>query len=89
MELCEAVTEAKADAGELMFRTLPVIQAACIFHRGSYACFPESYAAVLKYIEDNGYEIAGAIRESYIDGVGNQEDERSWLSELQVPVRKS
>ena len=26
-------------------------------------------------MEDNGYEIVGAIRESYIDGVWNKEDE--------------
>ena len=42
----------------------------------------------LQYIEENGYEIAGEIRESYIDGVWNQDDESDWLSEIQVPVRK-
>ena len=26
-------------------------------------------------MEENGYEIVGAIRESYIDGVWNKEDE--------------
>ena len=39
-------------------------------------------------IEENGYEIAGEIRESYIDGVWNKDDAREWLSEIQVPVRK-
>ena len=43
---------------------------------------------MLRYIEENGYEIAGEIRESYIDGVWNKDDERQWLSEIQVPVRK-
>ena len=43
---------------------------------------------VLRYIEENGYEIAGEIRESYIDGVWNRDDEREWLSEIQVPVRR-
>lgn len=89
VEICEAVTEAKKETGELHFRTLPAIQAACIFHRGSYRTFPESYEAVLRYIEENGYEIDGEIRESYIDGVWNRESETQWLSEIQVPVRKS
>ena len=88
VEICEAVTGAKGEIGGLYFRTLPEIQAACMFHRGSYGTLPESYETVLKYIEENGYEIAGAIRESYIDGVWNQEEESGWLTEIQVPVRK-
>ena len=58
------------------------------FHRGSYSTFSESYETVLRYIEENGYEIDGEIRESYIDGIWNRDDESEWLSEIQVPVRK-
>ena len=88
VEICESVVAAKKETGELRFKTLPEIQAACIFHKGSYRTFPESYEAVLRYIEENGYEIAGEIRESYIDGVWNKDDESQWLSEIQVPVRR-
>ena len=87
VEICEAVASAKVELGALKFRTLPAIQAACVYHRGSYRSFAESYEVVLRYIEENGYEIAGEIRESYIDGVWNRDDEREWLSEIQVPVR--
>ena len=88
VEICESVTAAKEASGGLYFRTLPEVQAACIFHRGSYQTLSESYERVLKYIEENGYEIAGEIRESYIDGVWNKEDESQWLSEIQIPIRK-
>ena len=88
VEICESVVEAKKETGDLKFKTLPEIQAACVFHKGSYRTFPESYEAVLRYIEENGYEIAGEIRESYIDGVWNQDNESDWLSEIQVPVRR-
>ena len=88
VEICESVEAAKEETGGLYFRTLPQIQAACIFHKGSYRSFAQSYETVLKYIEENGYEIAGEIRESYIDGVWNQDDESQWLSEIQVPVRR-
>ena len=88
VEICEAVTGAKQEIGGLYFKTLPEIQAACVFHRGSYGTLPESYEAVLRFIEENGYEIAGAIRESYIDGVWNQDDDSGWLTEIQIPVRK-
>ena len=88
VEICESVVEAKQETGGLRFKTLPEIQAACVFHRGSYRTFSESYETVLRYIEENGYEIAGEIRESYIDGIWNKEDESQWLSEIQVPVRR-
>ena len=88
VEICESVVAAKEETGGLYFRTLPQIQAACIFHKGSYRSFAQSYETVLKYIEENGYELAGEIRESYIDGVWNQDDESQWLSEIQVPVRR-
>ena len=88
VEICEAVAEAKTEVGDLKFKNLPQIQAACVFHKGSYRTFSESYETVLRYIEENGYEIAGEIRESYIDGVWNKDDESQWLSEIQVPVRK-
>ena len=88
VELCESVVEAKQEIGDLRFKTLPAVQVACVFHKGSYRTFSESYETVLKYIEENGYEIAGEIRESYIDGVWNKDDESEWLSEIQVPIRK-
>ena len=88
VDICESVVAAKKETGDLRFKTLPEIQAACVFHKGPYRTFAESYETVLRYIEENGYEIAGEIRESYIDGVWNKDDESQWLSEIQVPVRK-
>ena len=88
VEICESVVEAKKETGELRFKTLPEIRAACVFHKGSYRTFSESFEAVLRYIEENGYEIAGEIRESYIDGIWNKDDESQWLSEIQVPVKR-
>lgn len=88
VELCEAVTEAREEADGLYFRTLPEVTAACIYHHGSYATLSETYEAVLRYIEDNGYIIDGSIRESYIDGVWNRDDERDWLTEIQITVTK-
>ena len=88
VEICESVVDAKTETGDLRFKTLPEIQAACVFHKGSYRTFSEPYETVLRYIEENGYEIAGEIRESYIDGVWNKDDESAWLSEIQIPVRR-
>ena len=88
VEICEAVTEKKEDTDLIQFKTMPEVLAACIYHKGSYGDFPRTYAAVLKYIEENEYEICGSIREKYIDGVWNKDREEDWLSEIQIPVRK-
>lgn len=87
VEACEAVTEKKEDTETVKFKEMPEIQAACVYHHGSYNDFPRTYSAILKYIEENGYEICGNIREKYIDGVWNKESEKEWLSEIQIPVK--
>lgn len=88
VEICEAVTEKKQDSGGIAFKVFPKIpMAACIFHKGSYNTLNKSYAMLLQYIEENGYEICGNIRESYIDGVWNKETENEWLTEIQIPVK--
>ena len=89
IETCEAVTEKKEDSALVKFRELPEITAACIFHKGSYNNFSESYAAILRFIEENGYKICGNIRENYIDGIWNKDREEDWLSEIQIPVSRA
>ena len=88
VELCEAVTDCKEGVEELHFRIMPKVLVASIFHKGSYDTLSSSYEIAMRYVEENGYEIAGPIRESYIDGVWNKEDESQWLSEIQIPIRK-
>lgn len=88
VETCQAVTEKKEASDKVKFKTLPEVEVACIFHKGSYETFHKSYAVVLNYIEENGYEICGNIRESYIDGVWNKDSTEEWLSEIQIPIRR-
>lgn len=89
VEICEAVTEMQADIEPLKFKVIPKVEtAACTMHKGPYEDFPQAYAAVVNYIEANGYEIIAPPRESYIDGVWNKDSEDEWLTEIQFPVRK-
>ena len=43
VELCESVAECKDDMGELHFKTMPKLQVASIFHKGSYNTLAASY----------------------------------------------
>jgi effector-binding domain-containing protein len=72
---------------------------ACIVHVGSYESMGRAFHLLLRWIEDNGYEIVGAMREVYLrfgaDNVGYQlpdaylaESAAEFVTELQLPVRK-
>jgi len=62
---------------------------ACLSHSGSIEKLPDSYAAILKWIEENGYRINGPIREVYEKGIGaSAGSPQEYLIEIQFPVRK-
>ncbi len=87
VEICEAVTQ-KEDSHMLTFKTIEKVEtAACVLHKGAYEGFPKAYAAALKWIEENGFEITDNPRESYIDGAWNKNSEDDWLTEIQFPVK--
>lgn len=58
------------------------------FHIKKLLTLPKAYAFAFKWIEDNGYLVSDNPRESYIDGIWNQEAEENWLTELQILVVK-
>ena len=89
VEVCEAVTEMKDDVGDLQFKCIDEIpEAVCTMHKGSYESLPKAFGAAIKFVENNGYEISGSIRENYIDGMWNKDSEEDWLTEIQIPVKK-
>ena len=53
-----------------------------IFHKGAYDQIGEAYAYIMKYAEENGFEIAGLARECYIDGIWNKDSVDEWLTEI-------
>lgn len=62
--------------------------AVCTMHKGPYTSIPKAFAAAIKFTEENGYEIIDSIRENYIDGMWNKDNEDDWLTEIQIPVKK-
>ena len=88
VEIVEAVVKKLPDRDGIVYKEMKGYnKAACIYHRGPYENFGRTYSAVFKWIEDNGLEIIGQPRESYIDGIWNKEDQNDWLTEIQVPVK--
>jgi len=89
IEYCEQVEEMGKDSSIIQFKRLEAVPTAiCMKHYGPYDRFYESYTALFKYIEEQGYKITDKPRCCYIDGIWNQEDPEKWLSIIQVPVEK-
>jgi DNA-binding transcriptional MerR regulator len=90
IELCEAVEAMGVDTPNVKFKRLArVPTAACVMHKGPYSELRAAYAAVFKWIDDNGCRTCGNPRESYIDGIWNRRSPAEWLTELQVPIDRA
>ena len=88
IEYCEQVEEMGVDSGIIQFKRLSAVpKALCMKHVGPYERFYESYTEAFKYMEEQGFKIAGKPRTTYIDGVWNQEDPEKWVSIIQIPIQ--
>ena len=73
--------------GRLVAGRLPGIEsAACVLHLGPYEEFPETYAGLGRWLEANGYRMAGPVREVYLRPPG---EEGGAITEIQFPVEKA
>lgn len=72
----------------IKFEKLKPLEAACIYHKGSYDKLGDAYSFITKWIEDNNYKILESPRERYIDGIWNKENVEDWVTEIQVPIIK-
>jgi effector-binding domain-containing protein len=72
----------------IVIHELPEIeQATSLIHKGAYDKFNQAYKALMTWVETNGYLIAGPNREVYLQGPG-QGDQASYITEIQLPVKK-
>ena len=87
IEYCEQVEEMGKESDIIKFKHLPAVpKALCMKHVGPYERFYESYTEAFKYMDEQGYKMAGHPRTCYIDGAWNQDDPEKWVSIIQIPV---
>lgn len=82
----EAVEKVGVESENIKFKKLTACRVLSIFHKGAYDEIGEAYAFIMKYAEENGYNIAGLSRECYIDGIWNKKFVEDWLTEVQLPI---
>lgn len=87
VELCEAIDKQMPDFDDVVFKNIDAAKVVSVMHKGPYTRLGEAYAFAMKWIEENGYVVADAPRESYIDGIWNKDSEEEWLTEIQIPIK--
>ena len=88
LEYVEAVTDFGNETENIKFRLDPEIVAISVKHKGSYQNLPRAYSFALNYVQEKGYEIIAPIREVYINGCWDTENEIDYLTEIQIPIKK-
>jgi DNA-binding transcriptional MerR regulator len=73
------------DGEEIVIRELPAIEAAVLIHEGDVADISQAYEAAGHWIEANGYQIAGPVRERYLSE-GPPDDSSQMVIEIQLPI---
>lgn len=76
------------EAGRVRVYELPAATVAALVHRGTYSSIDQAYAALMGWIEANGYRLAGPDRELYLQG-GRDPEDASYVTEIQQPVEKA
>ncbi len=78
------------ESGRMRVHELPAATMAATVHHGSYNTIGEAHEAVFKWIEANGYRIAGPDRElNLYHTMPIRQDDPSYVTEIQYPVEKA
>lgn len=88
LEYVEAVKDFGNESTNIKFRVEPTFYAISVFHKGPYINLPKAYSYATKYVKEKGYKIVGSIREVYIHGCWDCENEENYLTEIQIPIEK-
>jgi DNA-binding transcriptional MerR regulator/predicted transcriptional regulator YdeE len=78
------------ERGRMSVHELPAATMAATIHHGSYATIGDAHTAVIRWIEANGYRIAGPDREiNLYNRMPIRQDDPSYVTEIQYPVTKA
>jgi AraC family transcriptional regulator len=86
VEAAMPLATAAAASGEMQPGTLPGGPVALAVHAGPYEQLPDAHAAIERWIEAQGFSVAGAPWESYITDPGQYPDPRDWRTEICWPL---
>jgi len=91
VEVCEQISAELAATKRVNVYSLPGFDTmACVVHAGSFATIGEAYDAILKWVDENKYQVVGPAREIVLrePQPQNSQTDPGTVVELQFPVEK-
>ena len=85
-EVCVPVASTVSAAGGVEGRILPAMTVARTLHVGPYEDLGGAYDAVTDWIRGRGFELAGPMRERYLNGPGDNITPAEYQTEVEIPV---
>jgi effector-binding domain-containing protein len=77
------------EANGMSLRELPAAHCVTLVHRGPYEDLRRSYARLMTYAKERGYEVILPTREVYLKGPGMifRGNPKKYLTEIQLPIK--
>ena len=88
VEVQVTVKKTQADTENVVFKTVEPIQIASAIHRGGFEFINEVNESVAAWINDNGYELDGAMFNIYHVSPAQDRNPDNWITEVCYPVKK-
>ena len=85
-EVCVPIDEGVSATGRIGSRELPAVTVARTLHVGPYDDLGAAYRALTEWINRNGLEAAGPVRERYLNGPGYGATPTQNRTEVEIPV---
>ncbi|MBQ7307339.1 MAG: MerR family transcriptional regulator [Clostridia bacterium] len=86
IEYYQEVNKIGIESQNIRFDTLNEVKAICLKHYGEYNKIGEAYAFIMAYMKEKNLKIKDKIREVYIHGCWDTENEKDYLTEIQIPI---
>ena len=80
------VTSEVRPVGRVRSMSMPEAELAVITHFGSHADLDRSYGALATYVSEHALAVDGLIRECYLVGPHDTDDESAWRTEIGWPI---
>lgn len=74
------------EIGRVEMRVIPPTEVAVILHEGSHAGIDRTYGALAAHVANSALGIEGPIRERYLVGHRDTDDETRWRTEVAWPI---
>lgn len=85
-EVCVPVASLVSATRGVERRVLPAVTVARTLHVGPYEDLGGAYDAVTDWIRGRGFELAGPMRERYLNGPGEDISPAEYQTEVEIPV---